>query len=300
MLILLPCISIVVSGIGPGAQSIGNFEPATSTSWHDDCTSTDGWTYYTEWDGWTRWGTATGTLSSDDGYLHCPSNTGWETGPFWFKEFDSAFSLSEFENLEVEVETIQPSQSYKGNLRFTIYDDSKLPIFYIAVNSWNELEHAVHISVGYYYANITSVGYISNDMAPDFHGTLKIQYDSTEGLVGTIPGGVSGGSDIILAPAEWASETTRIAKYVGLQWRKGSGIYLDHRVHDIAIEWEEAVTTPTDTTPTGPSPPPPIDFSSFLGIGISLGAVAIIIIVGGAIYCNQRSATNVGGDFTYG
>ncbi len=269
--------------------------PSAPQDWHDDCTSTSGWKYHTEWDGWSRWDFASGTLASDNGYLHCPTNTGWETGPFWFKEFDTPFTLAEFDSLDVEVETIQPSQSYKGNLRFTIFDDSKNPIFYIAVNSWDELEHAVHISVGYYYADITSTGYASNDMDPDFHGTLDIHYDPSSGLMGTIPGGPGGGSGVILTPAEWASESNRVAKYVGIQWRKGAGIYLDHRVHDISIEVASSTTSSTDGLL-----PPSLDFTGLLGIGITVGAVAVIIIIGGGIYCRQRGAAPVTSDFTYG
>ncbi|MFW9848203.1 MAG: hypothetical protein ACFFF4_03635 [Candidatus Thorarchaeota archaeon] len=303
MLVLLPSVALAGLDLNTSLTEdtlTGDFHTAQIMSWHEDCSSTDGWTYYTDWTGWTRWDTASGTLDSTEGYLHCPSNTGWTTGPFWFKELDSIFTLADFESVEIEVETNQPSQSYKGNLFFTVFDTEGNPIFYIGVYSWDELEHRVHIYTGFYHDDMSSDSYFVQDMAPDFYGTIEIYYDSSDGLMATIPGG---GSGQILSPTEWSSEQSRAAKYVGLQWRKGSGIYLDHRVHDMLLNAGGVSTSTTSTSTTSltdGSLPSSLDFTGLFGMGISVGAIAVIIIVGGGIYCRQRGAAPVSSEFTYG
>ncbi|MHA1636637.1 MAG: hypothetical protein ACTSUB_01365, partial [Candidatus Thorarchaeota archaeon] len=269
--------------LNDGIPTTTTVTPTDSNDWHDSCDSISGWSYHTLWDGWTRWETATGTLESDNGYLHCPENSGWETGPFWFKELSQTFTLTQFESFTSLIETIQPTQTYKGNFRITIFDSAKNPIFYIGINSWHELEHYADIHVGYYFENLTAASYSSTEMVPDFDDTIEIEVNSLGELIGRIPGGADGGSETILSATDWAEESDRIAQYVGIQWRRGSGTYLDHRLYDIAIEISDPSTTDA---------PPVFDFGGILGIGITVGSVAIIIIIGGAIFCKRQGATS--------
>ncbi|MFW9848204.1 MAG: hypothetical protein ACFFF4_03640 [Candidatus Thorarchaeota archaeon] len=200
--------------------------------WHDDCSSTDGWQYYTEWDGYTRWDTASGTLASDNGYLHCPSNTGYATGPFWFKEFTDPFTTSEFGSWTIKDEANQPSQSYKGNLWICLFDQNKERVFMMGAYSWDELEHAIHIYTWYTFQNGSSVAYYVTDMSPNFNGNISIYYEEGTGLMGYIE---TEGSGLILSEDLWLAEPGRTISYIGVQWRKGTGIYLDHRLHDIEM-----------------------------------------------------------------
>lgn len=207
-----------------------------SSSWHDDCSNITDWQHYTEWDGYTRWATASGTMVSNNDAIHCPTNSGWETGPFWFKQFPAQFTREGFQRWDFELNVNQPSMSYKGNLWVGLFDNEKQPVFVMQFSSWDELEHQLYIYLQYRKTNGSSIAYerpmISN---PNFSGVCSIYYEEGAGLMASIG---SEGSGVLLTESEWNLEGLRSISYIGIQWRKGAGIYLDYFVNDINITGE--------------------------------------------------------------
>jgi len=180
------------------------------TYWHDDCSNITDWTYHTEWDGYTRWGTASGTLASTGASIHCPTNSGWETGPFWFKEFSSPFSQEGFTSWDFDFQVTQPSMSYKGNLFAGLFGADKQPIFVMQFTSWNELEHELDMYCYYRFNNGTWLAYQRPSVSPNFDGVVSISYEEGVGIVAHIGASDSG---ILLTEAEWNLEPAREITY---------------------------------------------------------------------------------------
>ncbi len=213
-----------------------------SNSWHDDCSNSTDWQHYTEWEGYTRWDTASGTLVSNSDAIHCPTNSGWETGPFWFKQFPAKVTREGFQRWDFELNVNQPSMRYKGSLWVGLFDNEKQPVFVMQFLSWDEWEHQLYIYLQYRKTNSTSITYerpmISN---PNFSGVCSIYYEEGVGLMASIG---NEGSGVLLTESEWNLEPSRLISYIGIQWRKGAGIYLDYFVNDINItgEFKEVIS----------------------------------------------------------
>ena len=123
-----------------------------SGEWHDDCSSTSGWIYASSWDGWRPWTFASGTLASDNGYLHMQTINGWATGPMWYKELNDVFTLSDFVSFEVDMEMIQPTSYYKGCYMTILYDEVKQPVMYLYGAEWTDAAKDIDLYASFFPA----------------------------------------------------------------------------------------------------------------------------------------------------
>jgi hypothetical protein len=126
--------------------------------------------------------------------------------------------------------------SYKGNFVTYLYDENKEAIFAIGFYSWSELEHELDIVVSYRDATETWHSYTRpSTLNPNFDDICSIIYEPGVGLTASIG---TEGSGVLVNDAQWDFEPDRTIKYIGIQWRRGSGIYLDYYVDDIGISGE--------------------------------------------------------------
>lgn len=214
---------------------------SSANEWHDDCSSTERWIYGDSWDGWIPWVFETGTLASDNGYLHCPSNDGWATGPMWYKELEESIALSQFTEFTADIEMLQPSSLSKGVFTLILYDELKQPILLLYAAEWTDAAKDIDLNVIFYPIAGGSEVHTRLNINTDFRGILSLYYN--DGYGGDTPGlyaHIDGVSDILLLNrVEWQSEASQQIKYIGAAWRRGSGQYLDTRCYDILLVYSD-------------------------------------------------------------
>lgn len=207
--------------------------PATESTWHDPCSSTSGWVYDLSWPT-PIWGTASGSLTSNGEYLQTASNSGWATGPFWYKELPDPFYVSQLSKFSVTVEFSNPSGSYKGGLGVALYDAEKKMVASARVIDWTDAQISAST---YLYWHLEGGGSYSAGKSgitsTSWYGTLTLSYVEGTGLEATMPG-VS--DSVILSPEERDTESSRRVRYIGIQWLRGSGTYLNMKLHDIVLK----------------------------------------------------------------
>ncbi len=201
-------------------------------SWHDECSSTNGWIYDLNWP--TPFvGTASGSLTSTGGYLQTSSNNGWATGPFWYKELDNPVCVNQLAEFSVEVEFSNPSNYYKGELFVGLYDSEKKLAGYVRFKEWTDAAKDCDMYVVWKYENGTSNYLVRSNVADTYwSGVLSLSYVAGTGIRASIPG-LS--PTTIVSEEDLGQETSRLISYVGIQWRKGSGTYLNYKLHDIYV-----------------------------------------------------------------
>ncbi|MFW9890283.1 MAG: DUF2341 domain-containing protein, partial [Candidatus Thorarchaeota archaeon] len=227
----------------------GRVEEPELFTWHDACTSTNGWIYgIGYWDGWNPWGLATGTLASESGYLRTQTNDGSSTGPFWFKSLDTAANLSDLYDFSVDVQMVPIDPNDRGGFAAILYDQNKLPIIRYSFMDWTQSEYDIDLAAIYRFGNGTSVSFnLENVTSTDWRGVVRTYRSSSGGLRAEISGG---GSSELLSAADVANEADRKVSYVGIQWRGVPTWYLNSRLYDIAMQTTGTLIGPTITLET--------------------------------------------------
>jgi hypothetical protein len=209
-------------------------------NWYDPCDDVTWWadgpSQPATW--WPNpiWGTASGTLTSEGfpEYICTSVNNGWATGPFWYKTIGRPFTVDKFRQLRITIEFYNPLKSYKGCFALVLYDENKEPVAYIMLYEWTESR----TDMDFYWRWVLTGGStkqfsLLNADIDHFVDQLRIYRVIGDGIWASC----LYGSGRILTESEFQGETSRIIKYIGVQWRKGSGTYLNVRLHDILLSW---------------------------------------------------------------
>jgi transglutaminase-like putative cysteine protease len=207
-------------------------------NWHDPCENVDWWADAPDqpanW--WPNpiWGTASGTLTSSGRYICTSVNNGWATGPFWYKTIGRPFTVGKFRQLRVTVEFDNPDKWYKGCFALALYDENKELVAYVKLYEWA----GSAIDMDFYFMWVMDDGTtkqftILNCDIQHLVDQLRIYRVEGDGIW------ASGlyGYGRILTESEFQGETSRIIKYIGIQWRRGSGTYLNVKLHEILVSW---------------------------------------------------------------
>jgi transglutaminase-like putative cysteine protease len=212
-----------------------------SAEWHDPCDDESGWkdspTNPADW--WPNpiWDHAAGTLTSHYlGFIRTSSNSGWGTGPFWYKDLGSQ-PLEMFRELRIKVSYDNPSAIYKGCLAVALYDSNLELVCYIMLYEWT----GSYIDMDFYGRWRTQGGTVKSIAEYNVDWTyykndIWIYRDSYDEIWVEFGAFYTGGR--LLTASEFQAESSRDFRYVGIQWRRGSGTYLNVNLWDIKVEWD--------------------------------------------------------------
>ncbi|MGY5853656.1 MAG: transglutaminase-like domain-containing protein [Candidatus Thorarchaeota archaeon] len=205
----------------------------------DICEDASDWTYDSSWPN-PLWPTAYGTLTSEYGYLRTNSNNGVATGPFFYRELSDPLEIGRFRNLQVNLEFNNPSGSYKGEFGLCFYDEDKDMIAYVKIRDWYDASINTDFHAKWYMANGTPrAQFITDYTGGSWTGHFSIYRNETGGTGGNETDGIwtfiEGIGHFELIDNSGLESDSKSIRYVGIQWRKGSGTYLNTRLHDARI-----------------------------------------------------------------
>jgi hypothetical protein len=284
-----PVTQVGVS-IAPPSQNIeGNAEiSATNQTWHDDCSTTDGWIRQTADSGFPETPSEYGTLHSDSGYLYVtglPTPSDLYLGPLFVKELETPITIADIVDFEVELEWLYAS-SRIGYLSVALYDENKITsAFLYARDSW--AGNVFRPSSRYYPQEGESAKLELGDYYSSWRGHIRFWYDSySASLMGEIDDGT-----VTTATLKTSGEfnTSRLIKYIGISFRRRNDYpYNDVnlRLHDINLVYLSLATTTTSTTTPPTSPPGLEGFNSWMililigggGVMVAITLVLVILI----------------------
>ncbi len=205
-----------------------------TTYWQDACTTSGGWVYDLDWGGWTPWATSSGTLHSESGYLYASVDADVGTGPFWYKALDTPVNLTQLHNWSVDIQSYQPEATYKGIFSIVLYDQNKQAMLWTKVSEWDGAEYDLDLFMHYRHSNGTLLTHSKENLTDaDWRGSLQFTMIEGGGIIASIPGAEE---HVLLDQDEVRNESQRLISYMGIQWRRGSGNYLQMRLHDIALK----------------------------------------------------------------
>ncbi|MHA2143064.1 MAG: hypothetical protein ACXADD_16385 [Candidatus Thorarchaeota archaeon] len=219
-------------------------EPAL---WHDDCSSLTTF----EGIGDNSWphdsvvSVTFGSVSSSGTYFYCDdvgSGSGHH-GPLLYHTLAQSFSLSQFAELQAEIEIDATSANRRGWIRIGLHaaDNSSILTLQVA-DPWTGTS-AAYANAIYKYENGTLTetpgsfpDYASNE---PYHETFTVFYNSS-GLYTSFPGIAN---SFLLNASQ--VENLREIKYVSIQFNGyGSGVLCETmRIHDIRLTWDSPIET---------------------------------------------------------
>lgn len=261
-IILLLMMSVLVTApiISVMAQS----------TWHDDCTSTNGWNSSDDWDGWTKYTTEVGSLSTTGGYLYTGASITDGQGPFWYKDLGASSYLNSFEELNIELEAIQDTLTRTGSFYVALFDSDKEVVMYIEVRDSFTLGRSFIARAAYVYSNGTTIENFSPSIANSTISTqIQILISSNGALSSVLPDSLE---TALLSSNNVEDQENREIRYIGIQWSKPTSDDLDIRLHDILYIGGGSEITP-------PPPPPPVSFETLLATALMIGMIIVLAIL---------------------
>ncbi len=162
------------------------------------------------------------------------------TGPFFYRELSDPLEIGRFRNLQVNLEFNNPSGSYKGEFGLCFYDEDKDMIAYVKIRDWYDASINTDFHAKWYMANGTPrAQFITDYTGGSWTGHFSIYRNETGGTGGNETDGIwtfiEGIGHFELIDNSGLESDSKSIRYVGIQWRKGSGTYLNTRLHDARI-----------------------------------------------------------------
>jgi hypothetical protein len=232
---------------------------------NDPCDNTVGWTQDLEWPG-TFFDTASGTLTSTSGYLQVSGLGVMNKGPFWYKELSETFPVNQFTELVVQLQGAGPTNSLSA-FDLALYDEDKIMAARFSFEDPYQGEAGClsvlwHQELGYtgYPAWLDLGGQQTWDM------TLRLYRNTDNEFVAEIPGT---SPKTIMDFDDWAMESSRIIRYIGIQWAYYGTPINNIRLKDVMLRSGYAYTyadsssagscvaISTTIDPDSQPPPPP-------------------------------------------
>ena len=264
-------VAHVGASIVPPSQNIDRAAEisATTQTWHDDCSTTDGWIRQTADSGFPERPSGNGALHSDSGYLYVtnlPTVADEHSGPLFVKELETPIITADIVNFEAEFEWIYASFQV-GYLSVALYDENKNTAAYLyARDSW--VGNVFRPSSQYYPQEGESAELELGDYSSSWRGHIRFWYDSYSV---SLKGEIDDGTETTATLKTFGEfSTSRLIKYVGINFRRHNDYpYNDVnlRLHDINLVYLSPAAT---TTPPTPSP----------GLG-GIDSWMILILIGG-------------------
>ncbi len=224
-------------------QITSNLEPQTTTTWHDDCSSADGWTFMNESSGFDPKHTSmdSGTLSSTGGYLVVTGIADPVTerkGPLFIKELGDSVSINAIEMFQAEVQFTYLSDTF-GFLSVYLFDENKQKAVMLRLHdAWAASES--HPESVYFSPGEAGDGTVHDEILfGSWSGFLRFRYDeSTGSLVGELDDGTPNSATL---KTSGNFDPYRAIKYIGIQWSRHPGANYNgdtYRLLDVQLTYD--------------------------------------------------------------
>lgn len=218
-LLLLPTTaSIGLSTLNSKSKPVSNDTAkvaGTDTVWHDDCSSTTGFTYNDSWNiNWMPWTFQQGTLKSNGSMLsiaNAESGVGYH-GPLFEHELPSGVPLRYINGFSAVLHVDNSLPQYAGYYLVMLGDQNRNPVLFFSFSDiWSGFSQGEY-GVSYVSLNgsLSSFGSASNDIWTSFSGTMNVSV-TDQGLLA----GVEGVGNRIL-PGLTDIDFNRTVKYVAI------------------------------------------------------------------------------------
>jgi hypothetical protein len=206
-------------------QITNDVEPLTTTTWHDDCTSTNGWISQNTTSGFDPKHVIleSGTLSTTGGYLTVAGIADPVTerkGPLFIKDLGNTVSIEAIKMFQAEVEFTYLSDTY-GFLSVYLFDENKQKAVMLRLHdAWAASES--HPESVYFSPGEAGDGTVHDEILfGSWSGHLRFWYDeSTESLVGELDDGTPNSATL---KTSGNFDPYRAIKYIGIQWSRHPG-----------------------------------------------------------------------------
>jgi hypothetical protein len=230
----------------------------------DPCDSTQGWIQDLEWPN-TIFDTASGSLTSTSGYLQVSGLSELNKGPFWYKELAKPFSVNQFTELAVQLQGAGPTNSRVAFV-LSLYDEDKLMAARFAFMDPFQGDPG-ELSIQWYherYCISASAWLVLTQDTWDI--TLRLYRTTDNSFIAEIPGT---SPKTILDSDDWAMESSRVIRYIGIQWAYQGTPINNVRLKDVMLRSgyayscidegfvSSSITDVPPPDPSIPSPPPP-------------------------------------------
>lgn len=177
----------------------------------DSCDSVDGWVQETDWPS-LFWSTASGTLQTTNGYLYASGLSTYYAGPFWYKTLERPQPIERFDQFTVNLAgTIDSS---RGAFAIYVFDENEERIFTVKVDDpYTTSDGSVYVS--YYTEDGSPITSEETDPGHIWDETMRFYKTDTD----QIKVEFFGNSPVTLLDTDdWQVESSRVIKYIGIQW----------------------------------------------------------------------------------
>ncbi|MFW9768471.1 MAG: DUF2341 domain-containing protein, partial [Candidatus Thorarchaeota archaeon] len=280
-------------------EDIGNSSKTqlaeTSSTWHDDCSSTVGWASQSVSSGFDPKHPIleSGTLTTSGGYLTVSGIADPVTerkGPLYIKELSDDVSISNIELFQAEVEFTYYSDTF-GFLSVYLFDENKQKAVMLRLHdAWAASES--HPESVFFDPGEVGDGTVHDEILfGSWTGFLRFWYDGSTGdIIGELDDGTPNQATL---KTSGTFDAGRRIKYVGIQWSRHPGLAYNsdgYRLLDIQLTYEK--TQPASDWLTG------WNYRKSLAINGSAGAgpdyqVKVLVQYGSgidgqeAVYCDN-------------
>lgn len=217
----------------------------TTTVWHDDCSSTEGWISQTPSSGFDPKHPIfeSGTLSSTSGYLIVTGISDPVTerkGPLFIKELGSAIPIDAIELFEAEVAFNYVGGVY-GFLSIYLFDENKQKAAMLRLHDAWDASESHPESVFFNPGEIGDGTVHYKILFGSWSGHLRFWFDNvTESLVGELDDGTPNTATL---KASGEFDPDRAIRYIGIQWSRHPGATYqgeNYRLLDIRLEYDSS------------------------------------------------------------
>ncbi len=220
----------------------------TSATWHDDCSSTDGWISQNTSSGFDPKHPIleSGTLSSTGGYLIVTGIADPVTerkGPLFIKELGDTVTIDAIEMFQAEVEFAYVSSEY-GFLSVYLFDENKQKAVMLRLHdAW--AASTSHPESVYFTPGEAGDGTVHDEsFLGSWSGHLRFWYnESTGSVIGELDDGTPNRATLKTAGN---FDPDRSIKYIGIQWSRAQGVAYgedSYRLLDVQLTYDVSETS---------------------------------------------------------
>ncbi|MHA1614986.1 MAG: DUF2341 domain-containing protein, partial [Candidatus Thorarchaeota archaeon] len=220
----------------------------TNATWHDDCSSTDGWMSQNTSSGFDPKHTIleSGTLSSTGGYLVVTGIADPVTerkGPLFIKELENTVSIDAIELFQAEVEFAYASDQY-GFLSVYLFDENKQKAVMLRLHDAWAASTSYPESV-YFTPGEAGDGTVHDEsLSGSWSGHLRFWYnESTGSVIGELDDGTPNRATLKTAGN---FDPDRSIKYIGIQWSRAQSVAYgedSYRLLDVQLTYDVSETS---------------------------------------------------------
>ncbi|MBN2230270.1 MAG: hypothetical protein JW779_11840 [Candidatus Thorarchaeota archaeon] len=205
---------------------------STQVEFHDDCSTTSGWTYSSTWPNAMVSLIQNVPIYTSSGRIYSgsiPSNPDhYHHGPVYYKTLPVQMKVADSLDLKVDVQTVY-SYGYMGDVYVTMYDTNNAVVGGVRLHdSWYSTRSDANV---YYYKKDGTSVWQSVTTSSSWSGVLRVWYDSG---TGSIKGSALGSTWTLYSSGQF--DSNRYVKYITIQFAANKNYnYNSPYVRDILL-----------------------------------------------------------------